>query len=179
MDWLRLKAVTSPLTQIVTLDEAREHLRIDHDDDDSYVVNLIDTAAAFIEGPNGAGIALSPRQWRYSLDHLPRLITLDLCPVISVDSITVLGDEVDPSSYTVDLDSTPVRIVGSYLPTIVGNGGVKILFTAGYQRVPADLKQAALLLIGHFYQNREATGPNLSEIPFAVSAILNRYRAFG
>jgi hypothetical protein len=36
--------------------------------------------------------------------------------------------------------------------------------------------QASLLLIGHWYANREAVGVNVSEIPFAVQWLINPLR---
>jgi uncharacterized phage protein (predicted DNA packaging) len=45
----------------------------------------------------------------------------------------------------------------------------EVLFTSG-------IWQAMLLLIGHYYSNREAGGQNQSEIPFGVEALLYRHR---
>ncbi|HCJ6320165.1 TPA: phage gp6-like head-tail connector protein [Citrobacter sedlakii] len=44
-----------------------------------------------------------------------------------------------------------------------------------------DVKAAMLLLIGHWYANREAVniGNITSEIPFAVEALLQPYRIYG
>ncbi len=42
---------------------------------------------------------------------------------------------------------------------------------------PADLVAAQLLLIGHYYQNREASGTErLAEIPLGVDALCRPYR---
>lgn len=182
MDWLRVKRVTQPVTSIVSLGQAKAHLRVSHDTDDTYITALIDTATAFIEGPNGAGIAVLPAQWRITMDHLPRAFDIDLCPVQSLDSITVDGVTISSDLYTADLDSVPARVVGSYIPQVRTDvGKVKVTFTAGYNDVPADLMHCALLLIGHLYENREAAsaGVAVTEVPFAVEAILSRYRAYG
>ena len=185
MDWLRVTRVTPSSDSILSVEEARIHLRATDESDDAYIESLISTATNFIEGPTGAGVAVLPAQWRLSMDNLPRCFDIDLCPVQTVDSITVDGVVVPTSAYDVDLDSTPARIVGSYAPVAyVGNGKVKVTFTAGYDEVPADLKHCALLIIGHLYENREAavaggTSMEVTEVPFAVNAILNRYRAYG
>jgi uncharacterized phiE125 gp8 family phage protein len=44
--------------------------------------------------------------------------------------------------------------------------------------VPDDLRQAILLLIGHWYENREAVvvGQAPADLPFAVEAIISAYR---
>ncbi|HGH5394192.1 TPA: head-tail connector protein [Raoultella planticola] len=45
----------------------------------------------------------------------------------------------------------------------------EILFTSG-------IWAAMLLLIGHWYTNREAVAQNLTEVPLAVEALLIRHR---
>lgn len=47
--------------------------------------------------------------------------------------------------------------------------------------VPADLRQAILMLVGHYYENREATlvGVSAEEVPYGVQSILDQHRAWG
>lgn len=47
--------------------------------------------------------------------------------------------------------------------------------------VPADLRQAVLMLVGHFYENREASliGVSAEEVPFGVREIIDQHRAWG
>lgn len=179
MDWLRVKRL-SPGSPVLTVEEARDHLRVGHDFDVGYIERLIAAAVSMIEGPTGAGIPLSKARWCLTMDHLPCRFDIDLCPVVSLDEITVEGETIDPSTYAVDLDSTPARVVGAYHPRhCTGVGAVKVEFTAGYEIVPADLRHAVLMLIGHLYEHREATSEvDLKDVPFSVNAIINRYRAF-
>lgn len=46
--------------------------------------------------------------------------------------------------------------------------------------VPADLKQAVLLLAAHWYENREASlvGVTAQELPFGVWEIVNEHREY-
>ena len=46
--------------------------------------------------------------------------------------------------------------------------------------VPGDLKEAIRQLVGHLYENREATlvGITAEEVPFGVWDILNQHRAW-
>jgi uncharacterized phiE125 gp8 family phage protein len=58
---------------------------------------------------------------------------------------------------------------------------VKVTFVAGYgaaSAVPAALKSAILLLVGHWYTNREAVmvGESVAELPLAVSALVAPFR---
>lgn len=49
---------------------------------------------------------------------------------------------------------------------------------ADMDAVPADLKQAVLMLVAHFYENREATlvGISADEVPLGVWDIINQHR---
>lgn len=42
--------------------------------------------------------------------------------------------------------------------------------------VPPDLAEAVLQLVAHWYENREAAGDGLREIPFGVSDIIAAHR---
>uniref|UniRef100_A0A6M3K180 Putative head-tail connector n=1 Tax=viral metagenome TaxID=1070528 RepID=A0A6M3K180_9ZZZZ len=95
----------------------------------------------------------------------------------------------DASNYFMDLKSEPGRISLAYgkswpTTTLRPVNGIKVTFTAGYgdaaSSVPAAVRQAMLLLIGHLYENREAvvTGTMVNEMPLGVSALLWKRRAF-
>jgi uncharacterized phage protein (predicted DNA packaging) len=49
---------------------------------------------------------------------------------------------------------------------------------ADMEEVPADLKQAVLMLAAHFYENREATlvGLSAEDVPLGVWDILTQHR---
>lgn len=49
---------------------------------------------------------------------------------------------------------------------------------ADMEEVPADLKQAVLMLVAHFYENREATvvGVSADEVPLGIWDIVNQHR---
>lgn len=182
-EWGRLKQVTAASGPIVTLDEAKRHLKIFFDDDDDEIEGMIAAATAFIDGPRGIGVALSSQTWRLSLDEFPcRAIIVPLGPVTAINSVVYTdeaGDEHDVA-FRFDLDAEPVKLWpprGEEWPCICCDpGALKIEFTCGYTELPKDLRWAILLLVGHFYENREAVGPAASEIPMGVETILARYR---
>ncbi|QDK32676.1 head-tail connector protein [Sphingomonas sp. IC081] len=179
MDWTRLKRLDAPTSTVVSLSEARDHLRVSHSLDDAYIERLIAAATAVIEGPNGAGIPLQPTKWVLTMDCLPRHFDIDLCPVMSVERITLGGEIVSKLAYRVDLDSTPARVEVAFPSVRRELGNVKVEFTAGFTAIPADLRHAVLMLISHFYENREAvSAADLKDVPFAVSSIISRYRAY-
>lgn len=182
--WLRLVRTVAPANPVITLVEAKRHCRVDHADDDTYLTELVEVATAAIEGPNGIGIALMPQTWRLSLDYFPCEISIPLGPVTEVSSIAYTdanGDAATVASFRKDLDSSPVKVWparDTAWPAITCEpGAVKVTFACGFATVPADLKAAVKLLVGHFYEHREAVTTDLKavDLPMGVAAILDRY----
>lgn len=190
-----LKLVTPPATPVVSKAEAKGHLRVLHDDDDTYIEALVATAAGLIDGADGwLGRALSEQMWEFRLDRFPcsdaygrtGKLHIPLAPLISVDSVEYTGSD------GVDVALTGFRQLGlgstqpAYLMPAVGNSwpstlcepeSVRIAFTAGYEEIPVGIKHAILLMVGHWYENREdVSDGKLVELPLASKALLMPHR---
>lgn len=186
--------VVTPPNPFVTLAEARAHLRLDATDaaEDAYVASLIATACASIDGPEGwLGRALGVQTLDLRTPWLDRDgITLPCPPVIEVLSVTNLDAEDqpvawDPSLYAVDGDTVRGR---SALLGIVASSrfdALHIRYRAGYapkadgtSTVPAPIRHAVLLLVGHYFEQRMAVTPvgGMSELPMGVQHLLAPYR---
>lgn len=184
-EWSRLVRAVAPAAPVLALDEAKRHLRVYHDDDDADISELVAVATAAVEGPNGIGIALAEQTWRMSLDYFPCEIRIPLGPVtevISIDYTGADGDAASVPSWRADLDTQPCRVWperDTAWPAISCEpGAVKVTFKCGFTEIPADLKAALKLLVGHFYEHREAVTTDLKavDLPMGVDAILERYR---
>jgi hypothetical protein len=186
MNWTSLTRVTRSETPLIDVETAIAHCRAS-DEDEETIARLIEVATDFISGPSGIGTALLTEEWKLSLDSLPSVIELDLTPVQSVDSVTYVDEDgvtqtVDPATYYVDVDQRPaiVAFIATRPITKAVPGAVKVHFTAGYGApadVPADLRHAALLLISHYFENREAVQEvETFEVPMGVERILRKYR---
>jgi hypothetical protein len=53
---------------------------------------------------------------------------------------------------------------------------ITVTVTAGFAETPEPIVMAILLLAAHWFGNRETVGPNMSELPFTVAALLAPYR---
>lgn len=184
-EWTRLVRTVPPASPVVSLPEAKRHLRVLHDDDDADIQAMVAAAEAAIEGPNGIGIALSPQTWRLSLDHFPCEIIVPLGPITAVTSVAYTDSAGTPSTVSglrYDLDESPIRIWPArdtaWPETYCEPGAVKVTFVCGYATLPQDLRWAILLLVGHFYEHREAVTTDLKaiDLPMGVASILERYR---
>lgn len=126
-------------------------------------------------------------QWPASVSELPRPPLQTVAEITYTDSDGNSGT-VDSGDYTVDADGYIGRVAlksGKSWPAVRLKeiGGVRIRFTAGYGDpgdVPEDVKQAMLLLVGHWYNNREAAQANMisQEIKYAVEALLGTQRVW-
>lgn len=169
--------------------EAKLHLRIDAADEDTLISALITAARVYCEGIQNR--AYITQTLELSIDGFPwgRLIELPrpiLQSVTSVKYTDVDGVEATFTDYVVDADSYLGRIAlkrDFNWPTVTLReiGAIKIQFVAGYgataASVPAIVKQAMLLLIAYWYENREAATFKVShEMEFAVKALLNMDR---
>jgi uncharacterized phiE125 gp8 family phage protein len=181
---LRLKV--PPATEPVTLLEATSHLRVDITDDNTYIQGtLIPAAREYCEGILNR--AMITQSWELSFDDWPDFpVSIPVPPLASVASITYYdvtntGTVWPTTEYYVDTDSEPGRVDladGKSVPNVSlrSINAVKIAFAAGYgateTSIPVKFRQAMLLLIGHWYQNREAVGTASQEIEFAVNSLL-------
>lgn len=201
---MALIQIQKPAVGPVTLEEARAHCRIDADGspashpDDALVTSLIAAATQFIDGPHGLlSRCIVTQTWELVLDRFPSgAIGIPLPPLQSVESITYLnadGDSVviPENGYSVDNARQPGYVlpgpdgwpqVGDYI------NAVRIRFVAGYApegspidyraNVPQAIKQAILLIVGHWYENREdvIVGQMPMKVPMAADALLFPYR---
>jgi len=181
-----LRQVAAPAQEPVSLEEAKTHLRVSHNLDDTYIQGLITLARQEYERITGR--ALITQTWKLGLDWFPGIIYLPKYPVQSITSIVVAGTTWDAANYEVDLISIPPRIVPvSTWPTVpVDNelSPIEVTFIAGEGDAPGDIPDssplhAIKLLISHWYENRAPYAQGATtvvEIPEAAKVLMTRAR---
>jgi len=178
-----LRLITAPATEPVSSAEAKLHLKVDGSTDDTLIAALISAARILCESFQGRGYIT--QTWELTLDAFPASpFELPMAPLASVVSIKYKdadGTEytVDSGDYVLDLSSEPGRVAladGKSWPSVslYPVGGVKIRYTVGGASAPANVKQAILLTIGDWYEDRQA-GSDLSP---AAKALLTVDRVF-
>lgn len=179
-----LTLVTAPSVEPVSLDDAKLYLRIDGTDEDAVIGDLIKAARTVVE--QKGRLALITQTWDYTLDAWPDVIRIPIGPVQSVVSVTYVDSNgttqtLDPAEYQVDNSQNPARITPAYgrvWPVArVQPNSIAVRFVAGFgdttADIPRDLRQALLLLLGHFYENREAvTVGSVTEVPMTVNFLI-------
>ncbi len=177
--------ITPPLVEPVTLVEAKAHLRVTHADDDDYIGKLIAAARRQVE--MRTGLRLMSQVWRVFFDAWPEngVLCLPLSPLISVNELKILDADdvsvtVDPAHYVVDVATSRLALrPGRSVPRVSRTlGGVQLLVTAGFgasaANVPQELKQAVLLIVGHWFAHRGDT--EMQSLPLSVQDTLRTFR---
>lgn len=187
---MALVLVTPPAEEPVSLDEAKAHLRVDHDTDDDLITALIAAARQFAE--TFTRRAFVTQTWRLELDAFPAEIRLPRSPIQAVTSVQYVDEAgstqtLGSSLYVLDKATEPARLIPAYDQSWPAarnfTAALKVTYTAGYgdaAAVPQAIKQALLLLIGHWYERREAVSVAAppAEMPMAVDALLWQHRLY-
>lgn len=177
---------------LVSRAQAKAHLRVDFTDDDTLIDTLIQTAHERLDGWNGElGNALTTQTWRADYDKFPGNRRLDL-PFGPVQSATIAYYDTDNavqsySAFSLHEDETNPFLWRDYDQddwpgTYNRPDAVQVTFVAGYgdnaSDVPEPIYHAMLLMIGHWYENREQTviGQAVNEIPLGVMPLIENYR---
>jgi len=119
--------------------------------------------------------------------YIPRPRLQSVTSISYTDTVGVSA-EVPAGDYIVDSASEPGRVVlrssASWpVAELQAAAGVVVRFVAGYGAagdVPQSIKQAALLLVGHWYENRETivVGTVQARLEFTVAALVGPYRVW-
>jgi len=142
----------NPYTEPVTLDEVKDHLRIEHTDHDSQLLGLITASRDWVESYTNR--ALVQQTWKYYLQDCPSgdEFELPFPPLQSVTSIKYTDSddtetEWSDTEYEVDTDSEPGRVILAYgytwpSTTLHPKNPIKVEYIAGYdsEGSPADYR---------------------------------------
>jgi uncharacterized phiE125 gp8 family phage protein len=197
MRYRSLERVTEPAVEPVTLTEAKQHLRVDTSDDDTYITGLITAARQWVE--EYLDRSLVSTQWRMRVDTFPLEFTLPRPPMAtsgtltsttvtytltptSTNTATLTTTTLSTTTYRVDREATPGKIRtiygGTWPSHLADPNAITVTWWGGYGSsstdVPRAIRHACLMLIGHLYERRLAADSMASnEVPFGVKALLD------
>ena len=185
---------TAPAVEALPVAALRHHLRLGSGFDmaedpaeDIALAGFLRAAIATIEARTGK--VLLTRRFRMQLDDWRDRLgqSLPLAPIIEVEKIEIddgkgIATELAPDNWRLIQDTQRPMILpaGVILPHVTRMGSVTITFRAGFgdtwDKVPADLAQAVMMLAARYHEDRSFEG-SPSAMPFGVSALIERWRA--
>lgn len=166
---------------VITLDEAKNYLKVDSADDNALITNLIAAAEAAVE--QWTWRTLLTQNFELIYDEVSDSIEIVKSPLQVVSKIEIINDagtksEVSSALYWVDTTGSRGRVKlrdGCTWPDHRGFASFIITVAAGYGAgaadVPAPIKQAIREALAEFYAKRES-----GEIPDGAKALLQPYR---
>lgn len=185
------RRTADPAEAPIDLALLKEHLRISSTDQANVLPLYLDAAVAWVETYTGR--PLMRQTWRVTQPGFAARTWLPYAaPFVAISSVTYYdtanaSQTLASSVYAVATDEEPACLrlaYGQVWPSVYDReDAVTVTYTVGYAtavEVPAALRQAVLLLAGHFYDNREAVLVSAisKEIEFAVTALCAPYRLF-
>lgn len=185
--------VITPPAAIVTLAEAKRHLRVDADDtsENEYIESLIAVAQGDIDGPltwfkRSIGVQVlevTARAWACG-------IVLPGPPVVEVVSVSYFGiagapQTLDPAGYMLDCGKILALAPGAAWPSLAARSdAIRVRYRAGYpdesgkSTVPPPIRHAVLLMVGRLYAQRGGDLPSsLKEDP-TCERLLQSFRIY-
>ena len=163
---------------ILSVADAKAHLRVDGADDDALITSLIEAAIDHVEG--FTGLTLEPREIEEAAAGFGgRLGTWPVREITSVSYRDGSGAEqqLADGAWWANLASRPLRLnpVGSGWPALGGGSApVTVTMQAGYEEgeVPAGIVQALKMIVRHFYDDQDGK----TDMPGAIAALLRPHR---
>jgi uncharacterized phiE125 gp8 family phage protein len=189
------RVIVAPPVEPVTLAEAKLDRAIDHSLHDDLLTGLIQAAREYCENFCQRSIITQTRET--SFDAFDTVLELPYGPVQEITAVEyVAGDGTVTAitDYEANIYGDVASIVASYgtlWPSTVGAtlNVVTVRYIAGYaavagsptdyrSNVPQSFRTAIKLLVGNWYENREAsvTGTINTSLEFGLQALLFPYR---
>jgi uncharacterized phiE125 gp8 family phage protein len=188
--------VTPPSVEPVSQAEAKRHCRIDTSDDDTQIAAFIVAARQHFERQTNR--SLITQEWQLVLDAFPACgapIRVGRGPIQSIDALSYIDTagatqvvDLVAEDYIIDLSGDVARVLppvaDPWPVTYRRPGAVSVEFTAGHGDAATDVPQLArqgqLLIIGHWWANRETVvvapgSASVLPVPFAAQAIIDSY----
>lgn len=184
-----LALLSAPATLPVSVEEVKAHLRVEHDDDDTLIASLIAVAVSFVDAGGVLGRAMVTQSWAQTGQYWSGRVPVTLSPVKALTAVKYYDTDNALQTATLSdfrliggMNDSYVEPVGSWPNAFDRPDALQIELTVGYgdaaSDVPATVRHAILMLIGHWYENREdVTDMKLATVPNGFDALIGTERA--
>lgn len=184
MAWYPPTVTVKPTAEAVTLADAKVQTRYDGTANDGALNLFLAGAIAHVE--SYCGTPLAARTVTVKCDRFEDFIKFPIVPLGQVTSISYVDSAgttqtLSTSVYDVRTDGLTASIAlkdGQSWPSKQARSRITVTAQVGYSEIPADVRHAILLMVGHFDINREAVTQEMFALPMGVDALLANHRAY-
>ena len=181
----------APLVPAVTLEQAKWQCNIDHNEQNGLLEMLIEAATSRAESYEGViGRALIAQTWRQDYGAFGDCLRLPVGDLIAVTGVTYYDganalQTLSTGVYTAFSDARGAYLAlqpqQSWPAAYDRPDAVHVTWAAGFgaaaSDVPGAIRLGMLMLIGHWYANRETVSDvTMSEVPLAATALFSQFR---
>lgn len=183
---------TAAPATLVSLEEAKRHMIVDHDEYNDLITSLVASATAYFDGWGGVlGRALVTQTWRQDFCGFSSRMRLPLHPAASISSLTYFDDSNVSQTLADTVYALFTDAIGPYVSLKPDQSwpsayrredAVSVTFVAGSSAgdVPAPVKTAILMLSALWFENREAApDTTLDALPFGIKMMVAPYNRAG
>lgn len=185
---MRIEDIDTPPLEPVELGYAKTFLRVDTDDEDALITDMIRAGRERVESLTASSLIMRRRLYVSDAVAQPHLF-INHTPVSAVLAVSVVNHagvatEIALSDLDINLRSQPAAISLKSGECFTDKGenicAAEIEIDAGYgagvDDVPMPLRQAILLLVADGYEHRDQVGGRPA-VPMMVDALLMPYRS--
>lgn len=184
-----LRRSVAPEETPISLAEAKAHCRVDASDDDDLLAAYIAAAVAHVDATGVLGRAMVTQTWQQWVTAQPSRVRLKIGPNSTLTAVDYY--DADGVLQTDTLANYGTRLDGDFVTVGPKDGyswpstedrpdAIRLTYTAGYGAaadVPENIKHALKLMVGHWYENREAVADTaMHSLPMAVDMLLDGER---
>lgn len=168
-----IQAIKTNKTEFISLNLAKQYLRIDHDADDDIIQNMIEMTVVVAE--NYLGIKLFEAIWKITIyENLPSLIKLFHGPISQIESFKIYQPNgelfyLNEYNYCFDQFTEIIRLRQQHIIE-----KAEIIYHTGYtsSNLPAPIKQGFLEYLAKIYDMRGSD----QGIPYSVKSLYQPYK---
>ena len=167
-------------TDIVSLSDMKEFLRVDHSDEDATITAIIDSAVQSIQDYTGRHFKTTT--YTATLDSFYNTefpYQVDGVTTITYNDRAGNPQTLDSSKYFSDVIRKPGRIKFKDTPDLEEDKFNRVAIVGAVTNsINPPLTHAIKMLAAHYYENRRAVvvGTITAVIPLGIKAIINPYR---
>jgi len=182
-------AVSSSSGAVVALRECKRHLNISTTEDDQFLTDSIDAATRYVE--EFTGKCYRHQQRRLVLNSfeddryvMGRRIYPQRTPITATSDVSIIYVDTNgttqtlpTSDYQVSVNDHPGNISEAYSATWPNtysqDNAVTVTYSVKASSTPPTVKHAINMLVGHWYNHREATADKVThDVSYGLNALL-------